>query len=142
VRTASFAAYCFGGVCDWSAGGVEPEAGGAAPAGGAAAPDWSPEPAAWVAAWPADCAACEAWSEGDGAAGAEAAGAGGAAEVSVPAASCFAQAVSISAATIALRASLVFIDRYPDGSKSCGDNTTAIYGRPRPVPEAAGTQIL
>jgi hypothetical protein len=31
----------------------------------------------------------------------------------VPAASCFAQAVSISAATIALRASLVFIDISP-----------------------------
>ena len=57
-----------------------------------------------------------------GAAGASAAGAagaasvvaaGGAAAVSGLAASCFAQAVSISAATSALRASLVFIDRYP-----------------------------
>jgi hypothetical protein len=43
-----------------------------------------------------------------------AAGAGGVAAWSVPADSCFAQAVSISAATIALRASLVFIDRYPE----------------------------
>ncbi len=34
--------------------------------------------------------------------------------MSVLAASCFAQAVSISAATSALRASLVFIDRYPE----------------------------
>jgi hypothetical protein len=58
-----------------------------------------------------------------GAAGASAAGAGGVASVaagggvaagSVLAASCFAQAVSISAATSALRASLVFIDRYPE----------------------------
>ena len=57
-----------------------------------------------------------------GAAGASAGGAagagvsveaGGAAAVSGLAASCFAQAVSISAATSALRASLVFIDRYP-----------------------------
>jgi hypothetical protein len=38
LGAASLAAYCFGGVCDWSAGGVEPEAGGA-PAAGAAAPD-------------------------------------------------------------------------------------------------------
>jgi hypothetical protein len=62
-----------------------------------------------------------------GAAGASAAGAagaasvvaaGGAAAVSGLAASCFAQAVSISAATSALRASLVFIDRYPERSKS------------------------
>ena len=38
---------------------------------------------------------------------------GGVAAGSVLADSCFAQAVSISAATSALRASLVFIDRYP-----------------------------
>ena len=58
-----------------------------------------------------------------GAAGASPAGAagallsvaaGGVAAGSVLAASCFAQAVSISAATSALRASLVFIDRYPE----------------------------
>jgi hypothetical protein len=36
----------------------------------------------------------------------------------VLAVSCFAQAVSISAAVRALRASLVFIDQYPGGSKS------------------------
>jgi hypothetical protein len=36
---------------------------------------------------------------------------------SVLAASCFAQAVSISAATSALRASLVFIDLYPEEEK-------------------------
>ena len=47
-----------------------------------------------------------------------AAGAGGGVAASGAAVSCFAQAVSISAATIALRASLVFIDRYPEGSKS------------------------
>ena len=56
-------------------------------------------------------AAGAAWSAG--AAAGAAAGAGGVAAVSVPAASCFAQAVSISAATIALRASLVFIDISP-----------------------------
>ena len=39
---------------------------------------------------------------------------------SVLAASCFAQAVSISAAIRALRASLVFIDQYPERSKSGG----------------------
>jgi hypothetical protein len=38
----------------------------------------------------------------------------------VLAASCFAQAVSISAAIRALRASLVFIDQYPERSKSGG----------------------
>jgi hypothetical protein len=37
---------------------------------------------------------------------------------SVLAVSCFAQAVSISAAIRALRASLVFIDQYPERSKS------------------------
>jgi hypothetical protein len=71
-------------------------------------------------------------SAGGAAAGASAAGAAGAAEESAGAgagalsveaggvaaasglaASCFAQAVSISAATSALRASLVFIGRYP-----------------------------
>ncbi len=56
-----------------------------------------------------------------GAAGASAAG-GGVAAGSVLAASCFAQAVSISAATSALRASFVFIDRYPERSKS-GEKT-------------------
>ena len=44
--------------------------------------------------------------------------AGGVAAGSVLAASCFAQAVSISAATSALRASLVFIDRYPEEKQS------------------------
>jgi hypothetical protein len=40
--------------------------------------------------------------------------AGGSAEGAGAAASCFAQAASISAATRALRTSLVFIDRYPE----------------------------
>ena len=44
----------------------------------------------------------------------ESVAAGGVVAGSVLAASCFAQAVSISAATSALRASLVFIDRYPE----------------------------
>jgi hypothetical protein len=61
-----------------------------------------------------------------GAAGA-AAGAGGVAAWSVLADSCFAQAVSSSAATSALRASFVFIDRYPERSKSCVDKTTTAY---------------
>ena len=43
-----------------------------------------------------------------------AAAGGGVLAGSVLAASCFAQAVSTSAATSALRASLVFIDRYPE----------------------------
>ena len=95
-------------------------AGGVAPAAGAAAPDCSPEaPAACEPAAPADS---QQRRQPDRAcAGAEAAGAGGVADVSVPAVSCFAQAVSISAATIALRASLVFIDRYPEGKQElCG----------------------
>jgi hypothetical protein len=40
------------------------------------------------------------------------------------AASCFAQAVSISAATSALRASLVFIDRYPKEKQEWYENTS------------------
>ena len=76
-----------------------------------------------------------------GAAGASAAGAAGAAALSEAgaagaaavsdagaagglAASCFAQAVSISAATIALRASLVFIDRYPEEKQEWCENDT------------------
>jgi hypothetical protein len=69
-----------------------------------------------------------------GAAGASAAGAGasadgaaaGAGVVSAAGAglvaSCFAQAVSISAATSALRASLVFIDRYPEEKQEWYEN--------------------
>ena len=53
--------------------------------------------------------------------------AGGAAAVSGLAASCFAQAVSISAATSALRASLVFIDRYPKEKQEWYEND--IYKR-------------
>jgi hypothetical protein len=40
------------------------------------------------------------------------------------AASCFAQAVSISAATSALRASLVFINRYPKEKQEWYENTS------------------
>ena len=95
------ASYCFGG---FSAGGVA----GAVPSADLAAS--AAEPAAWAAESAADlasAAAPAAWSAA-GAAG------GGVAACSVPADSCFAQAVSISAATTALRASLVFIDRYPE----------------------------
>jgi hypothetical protein len=45
------------------------------------------------------------------------------------AASCFAQAVSISAATSALRASLVFIDRYPKEKQEWYENTSNEFGR-------------
>ena len=73
-----------------------------------------------------------------GAAGASAAGAAGAASVvaaggvaaaSGLAASCFAQAVSISAATSALRASLVFIDRYPKEKQEWYENTSNEFCR-------------
>ena len=90
--------YCFGGV-----------AGAAASAGAGAAP--SAGGAAGVSA--------------AGAAGALSVAAGGAAAVSVLAASCFAQAVSISAATSALRASLVFIDRYPKEKQEWYENETS-----------------
>ena len=94
------ATYCFGGV-EVSAGGV---AGAAWSAGGDAGAAWS------------GVAVPEAGGvDAESAAGA--AGAGGVAAWSVPADSCFAQAVSISAATIALRASLVFIDRYPEEAR-------------------------
>jgi hypothetical protein len=79
--------------------------GGVAGAAGAAA---SPAGAAGAAAAsPAGAAGAAEESAGAAAAGGEAAG-------SVLAASCFAQAVSASAATSALRASLVFIDLYPE----------------------------
>ena len=55
--------------------------------------------------------------------------AGGAAAVSGLAASCFAQAVSISAATSALRASLVFIDRYPKEKQEWLENNTNEFRR-------------
>jgi hypothetical protein len=79
-----------------------------------------------------------------GAAGASAAGAAGAAELSAGAAgagalsvvaagglaaSCFAQAASISAATNALRASLVFIDRYPEVKQEWYENDTNDFFR-------------
>jgi hypothetical protein len=55
--------------------------------------------------------------------------AGGVAAASGLAASCFAQAVSISAATSALRASLVFIDRYPKEKQEWYENTTNEFRR-------------
>jgi hypothetical protein len=86
-----------------------------------------------------------------GAAGASAAGAagalsvvaaGGAAAVSGLAASCFAQAVSISAATSALRASLVFIDRYPKEKQEWYENDMNEFGRSAsPVRIAAANSI-
>src|SRR5437879_11319452 len=98
---ASRATYCFGGA----AGAVASAAGAA----GAALPS-----AGAAAAPSAGAAGVSAAGAAGAVALSVAAGAGGAAAVSVLAASCFAQAVSISAATSALRASLVFIDRYPE----------------------------
>jgi hypothetical protein len=60
-----------------------------------------------------------------GAAGAVSVVAGGAGLV----ASCFAQAVSISAATSALRASLVFIDRYPEEKQEWYENNANEFFR-------------
>ena len=54
----------------------------------------------------------------------------------MPADSCFAQAVSNSAATAALRASLVFIDRYP-GKQELYGNARPCGSLRRPVPEAS-----
>src|SRR5215831_14888788 len=114
--------YCFGGAAGASAGGgaAVPSAGGAAGASAAGA-------------------------AGASAAGAAGAGvsveAGGAAAVSGLAASCFAQAVSISAATSALRASLVFIDRYPKRSKSGIKTIRTNLVVPR-VPYGSQPQIL
>ena len=107
---------------------------------GAAAPSAGLEPSAAGAAEPAApgaaaCPAAPGVDVSEEAAGA--AGAGGFAAWSVPADSCFAQAVNISAATIALRASLVFIDRYPEGSKSCVKKTTTACGRSRARSRAA-----
>jgi hypothetical protein len=94
-RITPSAAYCFGGAAGASAG-----AGGAASAGAAGAA--------------ASAGAAGAASAGaGGVALSVAAGGGGVAAGSVLAASCFAQAVSISAATSALRASLVFIRSVP-----------------------------
>jgi hypothetical protein len=68
--------------------------------------------------------------------------AGGAAAVSGLAASCFAQAVSISAATSALRASLVFIDRYPKEKQEWYENDMNEFRRSAsPVRIAAANSI-
>ena len=73
-------------------------------------------------------AAGAAGASAAGAAGALSVVAGGAAAVSGLAASCFAQAVSISAATSALRASLVFIDRYPKEKQEWYENDMNEFG--------------
>jgi type II secretory pathway pseudopilin PulG len=62
--------------------------------------------------------------------------------VSGLAASCFAQAVSISAATSALRASLVFIDRYPEEKQEwCENNTNEFFRSASPVGIATANSI-
>src|SRR5438105_1809686 len=99
-----------------------------APAAPAASDSSATPPASGAAAVP-DAGGVAEESEAAGAAGA-----GGVAAWSVLADSCFAQAVSISAATSALRASFVFIDRYPERSKSCVDVTTTAHGRSAPRP--------
>ena len=92
-------------------------------------------------------AALSAGAAGASAAGAAGAGvlsvaAGGAAAVSGLAASCFAQAVSISAATSALRASLVFIDRYPEEKQEwCENATNDSFRSASPVRIAATNSI-
>jgi hypothetical protein len=114
--------YCFGGAAGASAGGgaAVPSAGGAAGASAAGA----------------------AGASAAGAAGAASVVAGGAAAVSGLAASCFAQAVSISAATSALRASLVFIDRYPKEKQEWYENDMNEFGRSAsPVRIAAANSI-
>ncbi len=58
------------------------------------------------------------------------------------AASCFAQAVSISAATSALRASLVFIDRYPKEKQEWYENTSNEFLSFRESLRIADRQIL
>jgi hypothetical protein len=78
-----------------------------------------PSAGAAAGASAAGVAGASAGAAGAGAASVEA---GGAAAVSGLAASCFAQAVSISAATSALRASLVFIDRYPKEKQEWYEN--------------------
>jgi hypothetical protein len=112
--------YCFGGAAGASAGG-----GAAAPSAGGAA------------------GASAAGAAGASAAGAAGAGAlsvvaGGAAAVSGLAASCFAQAVSISAATSALRASLVFIDRYPEEKQEWYENNMNEFFVPRVRTDRSG----
>src|SRR6185312_14956349 len=119
---------------DYLLAGASP-AGAAGAAAGAAA---SPAGAAGAAASPAGAAAGAAAS----AAGA-AAGGGEAAAGSVLAASCFAQAVSISAATSALRARLVFINRYPEEKQEwLGKRCERVVVVPRvPVRIAAANSI-
>jgi hypothetical protein len=105
-----------------------------AASGGGAAEAALPAEAAASCAWPAAVVAASAAlvaEFAEAAAESAAAPAAGAASVvagagSVLADSCFAQAVSISAAVRALRASLVFIDQYPEGSKSGGAQTRLI----------------
>jgi hypothetical protein len=87
-------------------------------------------------------AAGAAGASAAGAAGALSVVAGGAAAVSGLAASCFAQAVSISAATSALRASLVFIDRYPKEKQEWYENDMNEFGRSAsPIRIAAANSI-
>ena len=87
-------------------------------------------------------AAGAAGASAAGAAGALSVVAGGAAAVSGLAASCFAQAVSISAATSALRASLVFIDRYPKEKQEWYENDMNEFRRSAsPVRIAAANSI-
>ena len=62
--------------------------------------------------------------------------------MSVLAASCFAQAVSISAATSALRASLVFIDRYPEEKQEWWESDTNEFVVPRVLVTESRAQIL
>jgi hypothetical protein len=98
-----------------------------------------PSAGAAAGASAAGVAGASAGAAGAGAASVEA---GGAAAVSGLAASCFAQAVSISAATSALRASLVFIDRYPKEKQEWYENDMNEFCRSAsPVRIAAANSI-
>jgi hypothetical protein len=87
-------------------------------------------------------AAGAAGASAGAAAGALSVVAGGAAAASGLAASCFAQAVSISAATSALRASLVFIDRYPEEKQEWYENTENEFIRSASPTRIAATNSI
>jgi hypothetical protein len=99
-------------------------------------------PSAGGAAAGASAAGAAGASAAGAAAGALSVEAGGAAAVSGLAASCFAQAVSISAATSALRASLVFIDRYPEEKQEWYENTMNEFFRSASPVRVAATNSI
>ena len=125
-------AYCCGGL----AGGLPA---GGAPAGGAAevagAPAAGPEELlSLVPAGPVDDSDVEA----------EAGGVDSAAGVGLVA-SCFEQAASMSAATMAVRASFVFMERFPERRATVRDlrsNKLVCLAIPIAVPNSIGSRVL